>query len=229
MKKIIVADDEELIRRLVSDFLAAEGYEPLQADDGDVALKLFEENPDTALFILDIMMPNVDGWEVCRKIRETSDAPIIMLTARSQEYDQLTAFDAGADEYVVKPCSPSVLMKRVAALLRRGENASHQSKVLSVDELKLDSFAHEVWLDGQSISLTIKEYSILQKLLSNPGRVFTREQMLDDIWGFDFSGDERTVDSHVARLRTKLGSWGAQHIKTIYGTGYKLEVNKDAD
>lgn len=228
MKKIIVADDEELIRRLVSDFLSAEGYEPLQADDGDVALRLFEENPDTALMILDIMMPNIDGWEVCRRVRESSDVPIIMLTARSQEYDQLTAFDAGADEYVTKPCSPSVLMKRVAALLRRGESSGNSSKVLSVDELKLDSFAHEVWLDGQSISLTIKEYSILQKLLSNPGRVFTREQMLDDIWGFDFSGDERTVDSHVARLRTKLGNWGAVHIKTIYGTGYKLEVAKDA-
>lgn len=229
MKKIIVADDEELIRRLVSDFLTAEGYEPLQADDGDVALRLFEENPDTSLLILDIMMPNMDGWEVCRRIRETSDVPVIMLTARSQEYDQLTAFDAGADDYVTKPCSPSVLMKRVAALLRRGENTQSASKVLSVDELKLDSFAHEVWLDGKSISLTLKEYSILQKLLAAPGRVFTREQMLDDIWGFDFDGDVRTVDSHVARLRTKLGGWGANHIKTIYGTGYKLEVNKDVE
>ncbi len=227
MKKIIVADDEELIRRLVSDFLTAEGYEPLQADDGDVALKLYEENPDTALIILDIMMPNMDGWEVCRKIRETSDVPIIMLTARSQEYDQLTAFDAGADDYVTKPCSPSVLMKRVAALLKRGGSGTSNAKVLSVDELKLDSFAHEVWLDGKSISLTLKEYGILQKLLAAPGRVFSREQMLDDIWGFDFDGDVRTVDSHVARLRTKLGAWGSQHIKTIYGTGYKLEVSKD--
>ena len=212
MKKIIVADDEELIRRLVSDFLTAEGYEPLQADDGDVALQLFEENPDTALIILDIMMPNMDGWEVCRK---------------SQEYDQLTAFDAGADDYVTKPCSPSVLMKRVAVLLKRGENSPNNAKVLSVNDLKLDSFAHEVWLDGKSISLTLKEYGILQKLLAAPGRVFSREQMLDDIWGFDFDGDVRTVDSHVARLRTKLGSWGSQHIKTIYGTGYKLEVSKD--
>ena len=228
MKKILVADDEELIRRLVSDFLVQEGYEPLLADDGDVALKLFEENPDTALLILDIMMPTIDGWEVCRRIRERSSVPIIMLTARSTEYDQLTAFDAGADDYVTKPCSPSVLMKRVAALLRRGENPSVSSKVLTIDELKLDSFAHEVWLDGQSISLTLKEYSILQKLLSVPGRVYTREQLLDDIWGFDFDGDVRTVDSHVARLRTKLGEWGAQHIKTIYGAGYKLEVNKDA-
>lgn len=228
MKKIIVADDEELIRRLVSDFLTAEGYEPLQADDGDVALKLFEENPDTALLILDIMMPNMDGWEVCRRIREFSNVPIIMLTARSQEYDQLASFDAGADDFVTKPCSPSVLMKRVAALLRRGEGSTPNApKVLSLDDLKLDSTAHEVWLDGKSISLTIKEYSILQKLLAAPGKVFSREQMLEDIWGFDFEGDARTIDSHVARLRTKLGDWGTNHIKTIYGTGYKLEVSKN--
>ena len=228
MKKIIVADDEELIRRLVSDFLTAEGYEPLQADDGDVALKLFEENPDTALLILDIMMPNMDGWEVCRRIREFSNVPIIMLTARSQEYDQLASFDAGADDFVTKPCSPSVLMKRVAALLRRGEGSTPNApKVLSLDDLKLDSTAHEVWLNGKSISLTIKEYSILQKLLAAPGKVFSREQMLEDIWGFDFEGDARTIDSHVARLRTKLGDWGTNHIKTIYGTGYKLEVSKN--
>lgn len=227
MKKILVADDEELIRRLVSDFLLQEGYEPILAVDGDEAMRLFGEHPDVSLMILDIMMPGLDGWEVCRRVRETSAVPIIMLTARSTEYDQLTAFDAGADDYVTKPCSPSVLMKRVAALLRRGESNSN-SKVMAVDDLKLDSFAHEVWLDGNSISLTLKEYSILQKLLAVPGRVFTREQLLDDIWGFDFDGDVRTVDSHVARLRTKLGEWGNQHIKTIYGAGYKLEVNKGA-
>ena len=227
MKKILVADDEELIRRLVSDFLLQEGYEPILAVDGDEAMRLFGEHPDVSLMILDIMMPGLDGWEVCRRVRETSAVPIIMLTARSTEYDQLTAFDAGADDYVTKPCSPSVLMKRVAALLRRGESNTN-SKVMAVDELKLDSFAHEVWLEGNSISLTLKEYSILQKLLAVPGRVFTREQLLDDIWGFDFDGDVRTVDSHVARLRTKLGEWGNQHIKTIYGAGYKLEVNKGA-
>lgn len=227
MKKILVADDEELIRRLVSDFLIQEGYEPILAIDGEEAMKLFDENSDIALLILDIMMPGLDGWEVCRLIRERSSVPIIMLTARSTEFDQLTAFDAGADDYVTKPCSPSVLMKRVAALLRRGDS-SGSSKILAVDELKLDSFAHEVWLDGNSISLTLKEYSILQKLLAVPGRVFTREQLLDDIWGFDFDGDVRTVDSHVARLRTKLGVWGEKHIKTIYGAGYKLEVTKGA-
>ncbi|MBQ6898445.1 MAG: response regulator transcription factor [Clostridia bacterium] len=228
MKKILIADDEELIRRLVSDFLVQEGYEPLVAVDGDEALVIFKETPDIALMILDIMMPGTDGWEVCRKVRETSQLPIIMLSARSTEFDQLTAFDAGADDYVTKPCSPSVLMKRVAALLRRGSGNADETGVMAIDALKLDSTAHEVWLDGSSISLTLKEYSILQKLLAVPGRVFTREQLLDDIWGFDFDGDVRTVDSHVARLRTKLGDWGAQHIKTIYGAGYKLEVNKDA-
>lgn len=226
MKKIIVADDEELILKLVSDFLRNEGYMPLTATDGDQALRLFEENPDTSLLILDIMMPEVDGWEVCRRIREKSDVPIIMLTARSQEFDELMGFEAGADDYVTKPCSPSVLMKRVAALLRRDTSATG-SKVVSVDDLKLDNFAHEVWLGGNSVILTVKEYSILQKLLSSPGRVFTREQLLDDIWGYDFTGDIRTVDSHVARLRTKLGDWGIKHIKTIYGTGYKLEVKEN--
>lgn len=228
MKKIIVADDEELILRLVSDFLRNEGYEPLQAADGDRALELYADNPDTALIILDIMMPGVDGWEVCRRIREKSNVPIIMLTARSQEFDELMGFDSGADDYVTKPCSPSVLMKRVAALLRR-DSSPADNKVLSIDDLRLDNFAHEVWLSGKSVTLTLKEYSILQKLLGSPGRVFSREQMLDDIWGFDFVGDIRTVDSHVARLRTKLGDWGAAHIKTIYGTGYKLEVKSDGE
>ena len=227
MKKILVADDEELIRRLVSDFLVQEGYEPVLATDGNEALALFQKHPNIQLMILDIMMPGLDGWEVCRRVREQSTIPIIMLTARSTEFDQLTAFDAGADDYVTKPCSPSVLMKRVAALLRRGDSTTGVN-VMSIDDLKLDSVAHEVWLDGNSISLTLKEYSILQKLLAVPGRVFSREQLLDDIWGFDFDGDVRTVDSHVARLRTKLGDWGASHIRTIYGAGYKLEVNKDA-
>lgn len=222
MKKIIVADDEELLRNLVCDYLTREGYQPIPANDGEEALTLFGENPDTALLILDIMMPNIDGWEVCRKIRETSSVPIIMLTARNQEFDELTGFDAGADDYVTKPCSPSVLMKRVAALLKR-ENSFNDSNVFTLDNLKLDASAHEVRLDGKPITLTLKEYSILLKFLTAQSRVFSREQLLDDIWGYDFDGDMRTVDSHVARLRTKLGEWGAKHIKTIYGTGYKIE------
>lgn len=224
MKKIIVADDEELIRNLVSDFLVKEGYEPLKASDGEEALALFDENPDVALLILDIMMPNMDGWEACRKLREKSNVPVIMLTARSQEFDELMGFEAGADDYVTKPFSPSVLMKRIAALLRR-ENSSTASDVLVLDNLELNQGAHSVTLDGKPVSLTLKEYSILLKLLSMSDRVFTREQLLDDIWGYDFYGDIRTVDSHVARLRTKLGEWGMKYIKTIYGTGYKIEVN----
>ncbi len=223
MKKILVADDEELIMNLVCDFLRREGYEPLSAVDGEQALDVFRANPDIALVILDIMMPKIDGWEVCRTIRETSNVPVIMLTARSQEFDELTGFEAGADDYVTKPCSPSVLMKRVAAHLKR-ENLNNAKTVYSIDELKLDAEAHDVWLNGETVMLTLKEYSILFKLITTPGRVFSREQLLDDIWGFDFDGDMRTVDSHVARLRTKLGAWGAKHIKTIYGTGYKIEA-----
>ncbi len=222
MKKILVADDEELIMNLVCDFLRRDGYEPLSATDGEEALEVFNANPDIALVILDIMMPKIDGWEVCRTIRQTSSVPVIMLTARSQEFDELTGFEAGADDYVTKPCSPSVLMKRVAALLKR-DSGKAVSTVFQIGDLKLDAEAHDVWLNGSSVMLTLKEYSILYKLISNPGRVFSREQLLDNIWGFDFDGDMRTVDSHVARLRTKLGEWGSKHIKTIYGTGYKIE------
>lgn len=224
MKKILVADDEALIMNLVCDFLRREGYEPLSAADGEEALDVFRNNPDISLIILDIMMPKIDGWEVCRTIRETSNVPVIMLTARSQEFDELTGFEAGADDYVVKPCSPSVLMKRVAAHLRR-DQAKLATTRFTIGELTLDAEAHDVYLDEKSVVLALKEYSILYKLISNPGRVFSREQLLDDIWGFDFEGDMRTVDSHVARLRTKLGDWGAKHIKTIYGTGYKIEAD----
>lgn len=225
MKKIIVADDEARIRRLVCDFLASEGYEPLEACDGDIALELFEKNPDTAVIILDVMMPNLDGWEACRRIRKSSDVPVIMLTARSEEFDELMGFEAGADDYVTKPFSPSVLMKRVAALLRRSGNEPEVATPLTtLDGLTADEAAHVVTLDGTALELTLKEYNILLKLLSSVGRVFSREQLLDDIWGYDYVGDVRTVDSHVARLRTKLGDWGNTHLKTVYGIGYKIEA-----
>lgn len=223
MKKIIVADDEPRIRRLVSDFLKTEGYEVLEASDGDVALRLFKANEDVALLILDIMMPEMDGWEVCRKVREVSDVPIILLTARSEEFDQLMGFEVGADDYVTKPFSPVVLMKRVAALLKRSSSDGDSAGKKNFDGLSVNEAAHEVTLDGQALELTLKEYNILLKLLSQPGRVFSREQILDDVWGFDYLGDERTVDSHVARLRTKLGDWGNRHLKTVYGIGYKIE------
>ncbi|MBQ5825310.1 MAG: response regulator transcription factor [Clostridia bacterium] len=225
MKKIIIADDEARIRRLVCDFLASEGYTPLEANDGDVALELFEKNPDTAAIILDVMMPNLDGWAACRKIRKISNVPVIMLTARSEEFDELMGFEVGADDYVTKPFSPSVLMKRVAALLRRTGNEPEQSPpAAALDGLIADEAAHVVTLNGTALELTLKEYNILLKLLSSTGRVFSREQLLDDIWGFDYVGDIRTVDSHVARLRTKLGDWGNAHLKTVYGIGYKIEA-----
>ena len=225
MSKIIVADDEQLIRSLVSDFLEKAGYAVLQAEDGAKALELFNENRDVALCILDIMMPELDGWEVCRKIRSTSDVPIMLLTARSQDFDQITGFDSGADDYVTKPFSPVVLVKRVEALLRR--NGALKSEKEGLWGLVIDPEALDVRLDGKKIDLTVKEFKILEKLSQAVGRVYSREQLLDDVWGYDYFGDIRTVDTHVARLRTKLGEWGEAHLKTVYAVGYKLQENSD--
>lgn len=222
MQKILIADDEAHIRRLVCDFLRREGYEPLEAEDGEHALSVFHAHPDTALMLLDVMMPKRDGWEVCRAVRETSNMPILMLTARSEEFDELMGFEAGADDYVTKPFSPSVLMKRVAALLRRAQ-APDAGDSMHMDELCINEEAHEVTLHGKPLELTLKEYNLLRKLMASPGRVYTREQLLDSIWGIDYVGDIRTVDSHMARLRTKLGEWGGAHLKTVYGMGYKIE------
>lgn len=224
MQKILVADDEMRIRMLVCDFLKKEGYETIEAGDGQEALDEFEKNRDTALIILDIMMPEVDGWEACRRIREVSDVPIIMLTARSEEFDQLMGFEAGADDYVTKPFSPKVLVMRIAALLKRSAAEKQSSSKLTLDGLKIDEEAHEVYLNDKLLDLTLKEYDIILKLMSSTGRVFKREQLLDSIWGYDYTGDTRTVDSHVARLRTKLGDWGSEHLKTVYGIGYKIEI-----
>lgn len=228
MSKIIIADDEQLIRKLVGDFLKKENHTVLEAEDGQMALDLFEENPDTALLILDIMMPEVDGWEVCRRIRKKSDVPVMMLTARSQDFDQITGFESGADDYVTKPFSPVVLVKRVEALLRRN-SASSTEKANGYWGLVIDLTAHEVKIDGKAVDLTLKEFKILEKLLSSVGRAYSREQLLDDVWGFDYFGDTRTVDSHVARLRTKLGDWGEAHLKTVYGVGYKIQENSDEE
>ena len=223
MKKIIVADDEQLIRRLVCDFLKKDGYETLEAGDGSEALSLYKSNPDTSLLILDIMMPEIDGWELCRRIRKKSDVPIILLSARSQEFDQLTGFEVGADDYVTKPFSPSVLVKRVEALLKRKSYSPEKTGKIFLDGLALDKNAHSVSVLDNEISLTLKEFELLDKMLSSLDRVFSREQLLDDIWGYGYDGDTRTVDSHLARLRTKLGKWGEKHIITVYGLGYKLD------
>ena len=223
MSKIIVADDEQLIRSLVSDFLEKAGYTVLQAGDGAKALELFNENRDVALCILDIMMPELDGWEVCRRIRSTSDVPIMLLTARSQDFDQITGFDSGADDYVTKPFSPVVLVKRVEALLRRNGALKYEKEGLW--GLVIDPEALDVRLDGKKIDLTVKEFKILEKLSQAVGRVYSREQLLDDVWGYDYFGDIRTVDTHVARLRTKLGECG-DYIKTVRGVGYRMEAEK---
>lgn len=227
MAKILVADDEQLIRQLVCDFLGEAGHTTVEAADGAQALAQFQKNPDIALVLLDIMMPEKDGWEVTREIRAQSDVPIILLSARSQEFDQLTGFEAGADEYVTKPFSPVVLVKRVEALLRR-RSAESEQDIPVYWGLRVDTVAHEVKYNDTVLVLTRKEYNILMKLLSAVGRVYTREQLLDDVWGIDYFGDTRTVDSHVARLRTKLGAWGDAHIKTVYGVGYKIQENENA-
>lgn len=228
MKRILVADDEARIRRLVCDFLKNAGYETVEAVDGKDAIEKFFSVGSIDLVICDIMMPEADGWEVSKKIRESSSVPILVLTARSQEFDELMSFESGADDYVTKPFSPSVLVKRVEALLKRSHSRQSNSgdEIISIDGLVIDIPAHTVTNGGAPVELTVKEHNILVKLASNPGRIYSREQLLDSIWGVDFVGDPRTVDSHVARLRTKLGHWGEAHLKTVYGVGYKIEVEK---
>ncbi len=223
MKTILIADDEERIRKIVGDFLKKEGYNVLEAENGDITYEIFNRDKSRIdLIILDIMMPGLNGWEVCRKIRESSNVPVIMLSARSEEFDELTGYEAGADDYVTKPFSPIILVKRVEALLRRASSSAVMNEK-EFNDLIFNDDAHEVRLEGKEIELTLKEYNILKVLLEDSGRVFSREQLLDSIWGYDFTGDIRTVDSHVARLRTKLGDWGNKHLKTIYGIGYKIE------
>ncbi len=227
MKRILVADDEARIRRLVCDFLKNAGYETIEAVDGREAIEKFFSVGSIDLVICDIMMPEADGWEVTRKIRESSSVPILVLTARSQEFDELMSFESGADDYVTKPFSPGVLVKRVEAILKRSKTSNPQNDdVISIDGLVIDIPAHTVTNNLRAVELTIKEHNILVKLAKNHGRIFSREQLLDSIWGIDFVGDPRTVDSHVARLRTKLGDWGEAHLKTVYGVGYKIEVEK---
>ena len=222
-KTVLITGATGDIGSAMAEAFAKDGYDVIEAEDGDSALRLFlsmRENID--LIILDIMMPGLNGWDVCRKIRERSDVPVLMLTARSEEFDELTGYECGIDDYVTKPFSPTILVKRVEALLRRSSGKKVKCE-RQFSELSFNDDAHEVRLDGKEIELTLKEYNILKKFLDAPGRVFSREQLLDSIWGYDFSGDIRTVDSHVARLRTQLGDWGNKHLKTVYGIGYKVE------
>lgn len=227
MARILVADDESKIRRIISDFLRREGHEPIEATTGKEALDIFNSDVNIDLFLIDIMIPEMNGWEVCRQIRKSSSVPIIIITARCAEFDEITGFEAGADDFIKKPFSPSILMKRIDVALRRTKSASDKAptKIVSLDGLTINNDAHQVMVNNTTVSLTLKEYRILQKLIINKGRVYTREQLIDDIWGYDYVGDARNVDSHVARLRSKLGDWGEAHIKTVYGVGYKIEVN----
>ncbi len=220
--KILIADDEKRITDLVSDYFSELGYDCITCYDGEEALIKIREDNKIALAIMDIMMPVMDGWEATRKIREFSNIPIIMLTARSEEFDQLMGFENGADDYVTKPFSLSVLNKRIEALLRRANGIKNNAEA-EKNGLYINRDAYVAYLDGKLLSLTLKEFEILVYFTENSGRVLNRDQILDAVWGYDYDGDSRTVDSHVARLRTKLKEYGALHIKTVYGIGYKYE------
>lgn len=221
-KTILIADDEERIVMLIGDFLENAGYKTVRVYDGDKAL-VAAQNGGIDLCIVDIMMPSLDGWALTREIRKFSDMPIIMLSARSEEFDMLEGFEAGVDEYVTKPFSPAVLVKRVEALLKLS-NTQKSAEKQDEKRLKIDRDAYTVSVDGETPELTLKEFELLCTLFDNAGRVLSRDQLLTSVWGYDYYGDERTVDSHIARLRTKLGDYGAAHLKTVYGMGYKLEL-----
>lgn len=221
--KILIADDEKRICELLSDFFSAAGYEPITVYDGEAAINTFKENDNISLVILDIMMPEKDGWAACREIRETSTVPIIMLSARSEDFDMLEGFENGADEYVTKPFSPAVLVKRAEALIRRA-NQSASNEATEQKGLVIDHDAYVATIDGKTLDLTLKEFEILSYLVENSGKVLSRDQLLNAVWGYDFIGDTRTVDSHIARLRLKLGEYGSAKLKTVYGIGYKIEV-----
>lgn len=223
MKKILVVDDEKLIRKLVGDFLKKQGYLIVEADTGKKALEIFAEQKDIDLILLDVMLPEYDGWTVCKEIRKTSSVPIIMLTARSEEFDQLFGFEIGADEYIVKPFSPNILVAKVNAMLRRLSPVTNKIRIY--DTLKIDESAHSVTIEDKSVDLSPKEYDLLIYLVDNYGVALSREQILDKVWGYDYFGDLRTVDTHINRLRIKLED-KSNFIQTVRGFGYRFEVNK---
>ncbi len=222
--KILVVDDESRMRKLVRDFLEREGYQVLEAGDGMEAMEIFYEDKDIALIILDVMMPRMDGWQTCREIRETSEVPVIMLTARSEERDELQGFSLGVDEYISKPFSPKILVARVGALLRR-THGTNVEDVISVGGIQIDKAAHQVKVDGKEIELSYKEFELLAYFAENQGIALSREKILNNVWNYDYFGDARTIDTHVKKLRSKLGDQG-NYIKTIWGLGYKFEVEE---
>ena len=220
--KILVVDDESRMRKLVRDFLEREGFSVLEAGDGMEALDIFYSQKDIALIILDVMMPRMDGWETCREIRKESQVPIIMLTARGEERDELQGFDLGVDEYISKPFSPKILVAGVAAILRR-TNALASEEVMEAGGIRMDKAAHMVTIDGEQVDLSFKEFELLAYFMENQGIALSREKILNNVWNYDYFGDARTIDTHVKKLRNKLGDKG-EYIRTIWGMGYKFEV-----
>ena len=220
--KILVVDDESRMRKLVKDFLVRQGYTVLEAADGMEAMDYFYEDKDIALVILDVMMPKMDGWQVCREIRMHSKVPIIMLTARSEERDELQGFDLGVDEYISKPFSPKIMVARVEAILRRTQGSGNTDEI-SAGGIVVDKAAHTVMSDGSPVDLSFKEFELLTYFIENQGIALSREKILNNVWNYDYFGDARTIDTHVKKLRSKLGDKG-EYIKTIWGMGYKFEV-----
>lgn len=221
-QKILVVDDEKRMRKLVKDFLVRENFRVLEAADGEEAVDLFLEEKDIDLILLDVMMPKMDGWQVCREIRQYSKVPIIMLTARGEENDELRGFELGVDEYISKPFSPKILVARVQAILRRVNAASED--ILEYGGISLNRSAHEVIIDGQKIDLSFKEFELLAYFMENKGIALSRERILNHVWDYDYFGDARTIDTHVKKLRSKMGDACGKYIKTIWGMGYKFEV-----
>ncbi|MEE1304673.1 MAG: response regulator transcription factor [Agathobacter sp.] len=221
--KILVVDDESRMRKLVRDFLVRQDYEVLEAGDGEEALDTFYKIKGIALVILDVMMPKMNGWEVCEEIRQTSNVPIIMLTAKSAESDELNGFGLGADEYISKPFSPKILVARVEALLRRANKIGEAAAVREMGGITMDKSAHSVVVDGQNIDLSVKEFELLDYFMENAEIALSREKILNSVWNYDYFGDARTIDTHVKKLRNKLGSKG-DCIKTVWGMGYKFST-----
>ncbi|MDD3744922.1 MAG: response regulator transcription factor [Anaerostipes sp.] len=219
--KVLVVDDESRMRKLIKDFLNKSGYQVLEAADGEEAVDTFFSTKGIDLLVLDVMMPRMDGWEVVKEIRKVSEVPIIMLTAKDQEQDELQGFDLGVDEYISKPFSPKILVARIEAILRR--TSQMDGELVNKGGIQLDIGAHQVTIDGVPVDLSFKEFELLQYFMNNEGRVLTRENILNQVWNYDYFGDARTIDTHVKKLRNKMGEKGA-YIRTIWGMGYKFEV-----
>ena len=220
--KILVVDDESRMRKLVKDFLTNKGFQVIEAADGEEAVDIFFNQKDIALILLDVMMPKMDGWEVCKTIRKYSKVPIIMLTARGEERDELQGFNLGVDEYISKPFSPKILVARVEAILRRSNVMGTEST--EVGGIRIDKAARQVTVDGNPVDLSYKEFELLNYFIENQGLALSREKILNNVWNYDYFGDARTIDTHVKKLRSKLGPKG-EYIKTVWGMGYKFEVD----